>query len=97
MSDPRNSFQRKMRIQLEAWDARIEELKKRVKKQENSNGQDLQQQVQDLEEKREVAQKQLDEIQQADDDSWQDFKIRMESAMEDLRKNVQGFFNKIRK
>lgn len=97
MSDPRKSFQRKMRIQLEAWNARIEELKKRISNEEHSNRQKLEKQVQTLDEKKEAAQQQLRKMEQADEDSWQNFKISIESAMEDLRKNVQGFFNKIRK
>lgn len=96
MADPRESFQRKMRIQLDAWSSRIEEIKKRVQNQKNSNRQKLEEQVKQLDDKEKAARQQLDEVETAADDSWQDLKISMVSAMEDLRKTVQGFFNKIR-
>jgi hypothetical protein len=79
-------FAREMHKQLDALDAKYEDLKNRAAKAEGQAKKDLAKQLAEAKVKRDAAAKKLDELKKADAGRWEKIKDEVGSAFEDLKK-----------
>jgi uncharacterized membrane protein len=82
----RDEYAREMHKQLDALDAKYEDLKGRAAKAEGQAKKDLDKQVADAKAKRDAAAGKLDELKKADASRWEKLKGEVGSAFADLKK-----------
>jgi hypothetical protein len=82
----RDEYAREMHKQLDALDAKYEELKASAAKAEGQAKKDLEKKVEEAKVKRDVAAKKLDELKEAPPDRWEKIKDGVGSAFDDLKK-----------
>ncbi len=82
----RDQYAREMHKQLDALDAKCEDLKARAAKAEGQARKDLDKQIAEAKAKRDAAASKLDELKKADAGRWEKIKGEVGSAFEDLKK-----------
>jgi uncharacterized coiled-coil DUF342 family protein len=85
----------KMQAKLDEWNAEIDKLKAKAAQAEADSRVEYQKQIQNLQEKRQGAEKKLAEVRQAGESAWQDLKAGAQSAwdaMEDAIKSARSRF-----
>jgi uncharacterized membrane protein len=82
----RDEYAREMHKQLDALDAKYEDLKGRADKAEGQAKKDLDKQVVDAKVKRDAAASKLDELKKAEPGRWEKIKGEVGSAFADLKK-----------
>lgn len=83
-------YQHKLQTQLAEWSAAIDQLKARADKAEADVKAGYDEQVGDLQQKLDIAQKKLDELQQARDDVWESLKADVEAVSNNLGESVNS-------
>ncbi|NIR46901.1 hypothetical protein GWO43_00250 [candidate division KSB1 bacterium] len=91
MKSQKETYLQKIEVQLNGWSSRIDELKEIAEEDEHERVRH-EKELQTLNEKEKAARVQLEELKSADEDSWQDYKMRMDNAIAELRKSVQSLF-----
>jgi predicted transcriptional regulator len=84
----REVYQHKLQIQLAEWNAAIEQLKVRADEAEADVKVEYEKQIGDLQQKLDIAQKKLEELQQARDDVWESLKADVEATSDNLGESV---------
>lgn len=84
----REVYQHKLQTQLAEWSAAIEQLKVRADEAEADVKVEYEKQIGDLQQKLDIAQKKLEELQQARDDVWESLKADVEAASDNLGESV---------
>jgi hypothetical protein len=91
----RDQYVKTMKAQLDEWNAEIDKLEARSRKLEAKAQVEYEAQIEALKDKREEARRQLDEIRNAADDSWERLKNEAEGLWKNmavvLRKTKEGF------
>lgn len=80
----KEAYERKMRAQLDEWDAEISKLKARADKAQADAQLEYYKQIEDLRERQRRANEKLDELRQASDTAWQDLRAGVESAWDSM-------------
>jgi TolA-binding protein len=81
----RKQYQEKTEAKLRELDKEIAKLKVKVAKQDSEAGKQIEQQMADLEQKREAAGQQLQKFKKSSQDAWQDMKEGINAAINDLQ------------
>ncbi|MGJ0493072.1 MULTISPECIES: sll1863 family stress response protein [Methylobacter] len=84
----REVYQHKLQTQLAEWSAAIEQLKVRADEAEADVKVEYEKQIGDLQQKLDIAQKKLEELQQARDDVWESLKADVEATSDNLGESV---------
>ncbi len=79
-------FQQKLEAQLKEWDAKLDELKVKVREAKTELRADYEKQLGILSEKRATAQAKLQELRLRTEDAWEDLKGGTERAWDEMRK-----------
>ena len=79
--DKRLAYQGKIEAQLKEWGSQIDRWQDRVKG-------DAQQSIGELNHKRQVVRSKLAEMKDARDDQWQNLRMTLDQAVEDMRQAV---------
>ncbi|MDR3392742.1 MAG: DUF2934 domain-containing protein [Sulfuriferula sp.] len=79
-------FQQKLETQIQDWDTRLAELKRRAQGASASLKSDYEKQFAALTEKRNVAQARMQELRSRAEDVWEDLKGGTEKAWDDMHK-----------
>ena len=85
----------KMQAKLDEWNAEIDKLKAKAAQVQADSRVEYQKQIQNLQEKRQGAEKKLAEVRQAGESAWQDLKAGAQSAwdaLEDALKSARSRF-----
>ncbi|MFC6673937.1 coiled coil domain-containing protein [Marinobacterium aestuariivivens] len=80
----KEAYEKKMRAQLDEWDAEIRKLKARAEQAQADGQLEYYKQIEDLRQRQQHAQEKLEELQQASDTAWQDLRAGMESAWDSM-------------
>ena len=91
----KDAYVQKMQAKLDEWNAEIDKLKAKAAQAEADSRVEYQKQIQNLQEKRQGAEKKLAEVRQAGESAWQDLKAGAQSAwdaMEDALKSARSRF-----
>jgi len=78
-------YQEKLKAQWQEFNGKIEELMAKGKQQKAQTSQEIQDQIEELRNRRDRAQEQLENLQQTSEESWQEVKEGFENAWEDLK------------
>jgi peptidoglycan hydrolase CwlO-like protein len=81
----RQQYQEKIEAKLRELDKEIVALKVKITKQGKEAGKQLNQQMAELEQKREAAGQQFQKLKNSSHDAWQDMKEGIDAAMKDLQ------------
>ena len=90
MSDTRDAYVKKMKAKLDEWNAEITKLEAKVRQKEADAQKEFEEQVKTLKEKRESAQRDLDNLLKAGGNAWEDLKAGVERAANSLGDAVQS-------
>ena len=81
----KDAFQRKVQAELDEMQLRIAQLRGQVTHASVEAQADVQKAIKELEKKKELAQKKVEDIHSATASSWEQVKSKMAAAMDDLR------------
>lgn len=84
----KQAFQQKLEAQLNDWDAKLDELKAKVREAKSELRADYEKQLEILSEKRATAQEKLQELRLRTEDAWEDLKGGTERAWDEMRKTL---------
>jgi Skp family chaperone for outer membrane proteins len=84
----KDAFQRKFQSELDEMQKRITQLRGQVKHASAEARTDIQKAIEDLEKKRDLAEKKVHDIHSATASSWDQVKTKTAVAMEDLRDSL---------
>jgi uncharacterized coiled-coil DUF342 family protein len=84
----REVYQHKLQTQLAEWSAAIDQLKVRADEVETDVKADYDRQISELQQKLDIAQGKLEELQQARDDVWESLKADVEAVSNNLGDSV---------
>lgn len=86
LDEVQKEYQETMAEEIAGIDKLIEGLKIKSQAIENEKKAEYQTMIQELTEKRDIAQKKMEELKEASGDTWQDIKNELDAALEDLKK-----------
>ena len=84
----KDAFQRKVQTELDEMQVRITQLRGQVEHASASARADIQKSIVELEKKKELASKKVQEIHSATASSWEQVKSKAAAAMDDLRESL---------
>ena len=84
----KDAFQRKVQVELEEIQALITKLRGQVNHASSEARTDIQKAIVELEKKRDLAQKKVQDIHSATASSWEQVKSKTAAAMDDLRDSL---------
>ncbi|MEI8015728.1 MAG: hypothetical protein WCH20_12935 [Nitrospira sp.] len=84
----RDAFQRKVQAELDEMQARIMQLRGQVKHASAEARADIQKAIVELEKKKDLAQKKVEDIHSATASSWEQVKSKTSAAIDDLRDSL---------
>ena len=90
MSETRNAYVNKIKAKLDEWNAEIDKLEAKSRKKEAETRVAYQERIDDLKEKRRSAGKELEKLQSAGKDAWEDLKKGVEGASKALSDALQS-------
>ncbi len=82
----RDAYIKKLEAQMDAWDAKIEELKAQGKSAQADAELNTNKQLEDLRELREQVRKELDRLRDSSDHAWEDIKQGADAAARRFKK-----------
>lgn len=85
----RDEFVAQMQAKLEEWNAEIDELEARARKQKAQATADYHARLAELKGKRDEAAEKLKEVQNASEDAWESLKTGAERIWDDVKQTVQ--------
>ena len=91
----REAYQDKSESQLREWDAEIEKLKAKADKADAESRIKYYEELEDLHTKRSRIANRLREMKEAGEDKWEDFKVEVERAWDDMRNSLQRASSRI--
>ncbi|MDX1795504.1 MAG: coiled coil domain-containing protein [Hydrogenovibrio sp.] len=86
----KDAYENKLRAQLEEWRAEIDLLKAKAHKAEANLQIDYYQKIEELNASMETARKKLSELEDASGGAWEDIKIGLENAWDDLEAAIDS-------
>jgi DNA-binding transcriptional regulator GbsR (MarR family) len=84
----KDAFQRKVQAELDEMQVRITQLRGQVKQASEEAKADIQKAIEDLEKKKKLAQKKVEDIHSATASSWEQVKSKTSAAVDDLRNSL---------
>jgi myosin heavy subunit len=84
----KEAFQRKVQSELDEVQTRITQLREQVRQTSAEGRADIQKAISELEKKRDLAEKKLQDIHSATASSWEQAKLKTAVAMDDLRESL---------
>lgn len=84
----REVYLHKLQTQMDEWNAAIDQLKVRTGQVEADAKAEYDEQINDLQHKQYIAQRKLEKLQQASDDTWESLKFDVEDASNRLGESV---------
>ena len=88
--DKKEAYEKKMEAQLDEWNARIDMLKAKAAKAEADSKIELQDNIDELQKKRQEAEDKLQELRNSSSDAWEDLKDGVEKAWSDFGAAVKS-------
>jgi len=88
-SRDRKEIEAKLQAKLDDLDREIKDLKDKVAKQGKKASQEISQQLDDLDQKREVARKKLKQLQRSSQGAWKETKKGFDAVMNDLEETYK--------
>jgi len=85
----RDEFVAQMQAKLDEWNAEIEELEAKARKQKAQATADYHARIAELKDKRDEAAKKLKEVQNASDDAWEELKTGAERIWDDVKQTYE--------
>lgn len=95
--EQKEEYRRRVESKLKELDKQIDQLKARVEKSETKARAEFNHQIGELQKKKEVVRKGLEELKSASAEAWEMIKSRIDAALEDLEKSydrIRSSFNK---
>jgi hypothetical protein len=83
----RNAYYESVETQLKSWDAEIRKLKEHTPRVAEGSKIPYYDQLEDLMALHELAQQRLQDLKESGDEQWNDFRMGMETVMNDLKKS----------
>jgi hypothetical protein len=83
----KNTYYEKMETELRNWDTEIRKLREETRRVTEGGKIPYYDQVEDLMALHELAQQKLGELKESEDEHWDDFRVGMEAAMNNLKKS----------
>jgi hypothetical protein len=83
----RNAYYERVETELRNWDSEIRKLKQDTPRVAEGGRIPYYDQLEDLMALHELAQQRLQELKESGDEQWNDFKMGMETVMNDLKKS----------
>lgn len=80
----KESYEQKLRAQLNVWDAEIDKLKAKAEQAEADAQLEYYKEIEELRSMQETAHEKLDELKEAGDDAWEDLKAGVDDAFGSL-------------
>ena len=80
----KDAYVQKLHAKLDEWNAEIDKLKVKADKAEADSRAEYKQQVENLQNKREDAEKKLREIREASEGAWEDLKTGVQGAWDSM-------------
>lgn len=88
--DMKEVYQKKIRAQLDKWNAEIDKLKARAENTDADTRIKYQKKIQELRSMQEKAERKLAELKEARDGAWEDLKTGIENAKDALGEALQS-------
>lgn len=92
----RKAYIDKLAGQLKEWDAELEKMEAKTQKAKADIKADYESKIEELREKKEVAQNKLKEVKSASEDSWEELKSGAEDAFNDMKTAFKSALSKFR-
>jgi len=89
-ADIRQDMMRDVRRKLKEYDEKIARLESEQDKMNQETNPEATETISDLRQKKDEAQTQLEKLENAGEDAWEDIRSDLEAAMEDLEKAYNG-------
>jgi hypothetical protein len=83
----RNAYYARVETELKDWDAEIRKLKEDTHRKAEGSKIPYYDQLEDLMALHELAQQRLQDLKESADEQWNDFRMGMETVMNDLKKS----------
>jgi hypothetical protein len=96
MSETRNAYVNKIKAKLDEWNAEIDKLEIKSRKKELEMRAAYEERISDLKEKRKSAGQELEKLQAAGKDAWEDLKAGVENAAKSLSDAIQSAKSKFK-
>ena len=92
----RTEYIDKLAAQLKEWDDDVQKLEAKMKNAEADAKEKYRAQVEDLQQKKEEANRKLSEIKEAGDSAWMELKAGTEKAFETMKNSVKNALSELR-
>ena len=92
----RNEYEGRLEAEVDKMDARIEELKAKMKKADADVRIKYQQELNDIEEKRTIMKMRIQKLKNASGEAWQEISTGLEKAAKDLSDAISNAYNKLK-
>ena len=89
-------YEQKIKAQLDQWNARIDELKAKAAQKDAEARLDYQNQIEELQAKRDAFEQKLQDLQKSSEDAWEEISQGVEKAWNELGKSFEAAFSKFK-
>jgi predicted nuclease with TOPRIM domain len=90
MSDTRELYVEKMKAKLDEWNAEIDKLEAKSRQKEADAREAYEKKIESIKEKRQATKENLDNMQQAGENAWEDLKAGVEKAAASLGEAIRS-------
>jgi Skp family chaperone for outer membrane proteins len=91
----KDAFQRKIQTELDEMQGHITQLRAQVKHESGKARADIQKAIEELEKKKDLADKKMQDIQSATASSWEQAKSKTAAAVDDLRDSLNRALSRL--
>ena len=91
----KEAYRKKMEAQLSEWSAKLDVLKAKAEKASAEGEVKFQEQIDDIETKKEQATKKLQQLSEAGEETWEQFRGEVDHAWDEMKTAIEDFGNKI--
>lgn len=86
----KNDYHKKMEDKMQEWGSKLDDLKAKAQRAEAETKVKINQEINALQQKQEVAQEKLQELDAAGEEAWEDLKVGVEKAWDDIGRAVSS-------
>ena len=86
----KQAYEQKVQAQLDAWSAEMDKLKAKARQADADAQLELNDEIEKLQAKRQVAEQKFEELKAAGDDAWDDMKQGIDSAASALGSSLRS-------
>lgn len=87
--EEQQAYKEKLKAKIDEWDAKIKEMRAKADQAQAESKIEYQQQVDQMETKREKLSDQLEQIKQAGGEAWKDIAAGADRALDELRESFE--------